>query len=94
MGLLEPFERERFDQLLIEKHYLHSARLGFVVNNIRFLVLPEWDQFLNLAARVLGLCLRRLCADWQQRWDQPGAFGGELRGRKSLPGYLLSGLRL
>ena len=26
--LMEPFERERFDQLLVEKHYLHSARLG------------------------------------------------------------------
>ena len=115
--LIEPFERERFDQLLVEKHYLHSARLGgrhmryvaelngewialiafcgaapyvkarenwigwsarrrarrlgFVVNNSRFLVLPERGQFPNLASRVLGLCLRRLCADWQQRWDQP-----------------------
>lgn len=26
--LLEPHERERFDQLLVEKHYLHSARIG------------------------------------------------------------------
>ena len=26
--LIEPLERERFDRLLVEKHYLHSARLG------------------------------------------------------------------
>ncbi|MBM3775802.1 MAG: ISAs1 family transposase [Acidobacteria bacterium] len=26
--LIEPCERERFDRLLIEKHYLHSARIG------------------------------------------------------------------
>ena len=26
--LIEPDERERFDRLLVEKHYLHSARLG------------------------------------------------------------------
>ena len=115
--LIEPFERERFDQLLIEKHYLHSARLGgrhlryiaelngewialiafcgaaphikarekwigwsarqrarrlgFVVNNSRFLVLPDRGEFPNLASRVLGLCLRRLCDDWQQKWGQP-----------------------
>ena len=33
VGLLEPFERERFEPLLVEKHCLHSVRLGFVVNN-------------------------------------------------------------
>ena len=48
-----------------------ARRLGFVVNNSRFLVLPEQGQFPDLASQVLGLCLRRLCADWQQQWDQP-----------------------
>jgi hypothetical protein len=48
-----------------------ARRLGFVVNNSRFLVLPERARYPNLASRVLGLCLRRLCADWQQRWQHP-----------------------
>jgi hypothetical protein len=48
-----------------------ARRLEFVVNNSRFLVLPERARYPNLASRVLGLCLRRLCADWQQRWQHP-----------------------
>src|SRR5882724_5797124 len=115
--LIVPEERERFDQLLEEKHYLHSARLGgqtlryvaevdgqwvalltfsgaaphtkarvrkirwsprqrarrlcFVVNGSRFLVLPERQRYPNLASRVLALCLKRLNADWQERWGHP-----------------------
>jgi len=110
-------ERDRFDQLLEEKHYLQSARLGgqslryvaevdgqwlalitfsgaaphtkarehkirwtprqrarrlcFVVNNSRFLVLPERQRYPNLASRVLALCLKRLNTDWQQHWGHP-----------------------
>ena len=37
-----------------------ARRLGLVVNNSRFLVLPERQRYPNLASRVLGLCLRRL----------------------------------
>ncbi len=48
-----------------------SRRLGLVVNNSRFLVLPERQRYPNLASRVLGLCLRRLSADWQERWGHP-----------------------
>lgn len=48
-----------------------ARRLGLVVNNSRFLVLPERQRFPNLASRALGLCLRRLCADWQERWRHP-----------------------
>lgn len=115
--LLEPWERERFDRLLIEKHYLHSARiggrslryvaefngewvallcfsgaaphvkareqwigwsvrqrarrLGFVVNNSRFLLLTDRYAYPNLASRVLGLGLKRLAIDWPQQWGQP-----------------------
>jgi Domain of unknown function (DUF4338)/DDE_Tnp_1-associated/Transposase DDE domain len=115
--LLQAEERAAFDQLLEEKHYLHSARLGgrslryvaevdgqwvavlsfsapalaikardqrigwtprqrarrlgFVVNNSRFLVLSERQQYPNLASRVLALCLKRLSADWQAQWDHP-----------------------
>jgi len=48
-----------------------ARRLGFAVNNSRFLVLSERQRYPNLASRVLGLCLRRLCADWQERWRHP-----------------------
>lgn len=46
-----------------------ARRLG--VNNSRFLVRPERQRYPNLASRVLGLCLRRLSADWQERWGHP-----------------------
>ena len=110
-------ERERFDALLEQVHYLHSARLGgqslryvaevdgqwvalltfsgaaphtkaredqirwtprqrarrlcLVVNNSRFLVLPERQRYPNLASRVLALSLKRLNADWQAHWGHP-----------------------
>jgi Druantia protein DruA/DDE_Tnp_1-associated/Transposase DDE domain len=48
-----------------------ARRLGLVVNNSRFLVLPERQRYPNLASRVLGLVLRRLNADWQERWGHP-----------------------
>lgn len=41
--------------------------LGYVVNNSRFLVFP-WVQVKNLASHALGQAVRRLGADWQQRW--------------------------
>jgi hypothetical protein len=115
--LIVSAEREEFDQLLEEKHYLKSARVGgqslryvaeaggqwlallvfsgaaphtkarenkigwtprqrarrldWVINNSRFLVLPERQQYPNLASRVLGLCLKRLNADWQAHWGHP-----------------------
>lgn len=48
-----------------------ARRLPLVVNNSRFLVLPERARFPNLASRVLGLCLRRLSDDWLARWQHP-----------------------
>jgi hypothetical protein len=115
--LITPEERDRFDQLLEQRHYLQSARLGgpslryvaevdgqwvaliafsgasphtkareqkirwtprqrarrlgFVVNNSRFLVLSERQRYPNLASRVLALCLKRLNGDWQERWGHP-----------------------
>ncbi len=115
--LLQPEDRGRFDQLLEQRHYLHSCRLGgqslryvaeldgewvaliafsapalnvkareewigwtprqrtrrlgLLVNNSRFLVLPERQRYPNLASRVLGLCLKRVSADWQTHWEHP-----------------------
>src|SRR5512138_2538550 len=48
-----------------------ARRLGLVVNNSRFLVLPERQRYPNLASWVLGLVLRRLSADWQEHWGHP-----------------------
>ena len=48
-----------------------ARRLSLVVNNSRFLVLPERARHPNLASRALGLCLKRLSQDWQERWGHP-----------------------
>lgn len=48
-----------------------ARRLSMVVNNSRFLVLPDRGGFPNLASRVLSLCLKRLSADWQEHWGHP-----------------------
>jgi len=48
-----------------------ARRLCFVVNNSRFLVLPDRHHYPNLASRVLALCLKRLNADWQEHWGHP-----------------------
>jgi hypothetical protein len=48
-----------------------ARRLALVVNNSRFLVLPDRGRFPNLASHVLAQCLRRLSQDWQQRWRHP-----------------------
>src|SRR5271157_1429786 len=40
------------------------SRLKLVVNNSRFLILPDWHVG-NLGSRVLSLCQRRLADDWE-----------------------------
>lgn len=45
-------------------------RLPLVINNCRFLLLPD-QTFLNLGSRSLRLTLDRLSADWQQRYGHP-----------------------
>jgi hypothetical protein len=48
-----------------------AARLTKVVLNSRFLILPS-VQVPHLASHVLGLTMRRLAGDWQQRYgDKP-----------------------
>ena len=42
-----------------------------MVNNNRFLVLPDRQRYPDLASRVLALCLRRLDADWREHWGHP-----------------------
>jgi hypothetical protein len=47
-----------------------EGRLSLVVNNIRFLLLPE-KTFPNLGTRALRLVLERLSSDWQARYGHP-----------------------
>jgi hypothetical protein len=44
--------------------------LSLVVNNSRFLILPD-RSVPNLGSRVLRLTLRRLSDDWQTRYGHP-----------------------
>lgn len=46
------------------------ARLNFVAQNRRFLILPG-DKVPNLASRILGLCVRRLAVDWEAAYGHP-----------------------
>jgi len=48
-----------------------TRRLGLIVNISRYLVLPDRQQLPNLASRALGMCLRRLSRDWQDKWGHP-----------------------
>lgn len=45
-------------------------RLKLIVNNSRFLILPDWHRP-NLGSLVLSLCSRRLNADWQEAFGHP-----------------------
>jgi hypothetical protein len=47
-----------------------DRRLSLVVNNSRFLILPQ-AHMANLGSRVLRLTLDRLSADWQARYGHP-----------------------
>jgi len=45
-------------------------RLKLIVNNSRFLILPDW-HIRNLGSRILSLCQRRLDTDWQKAFGHP-----------------------
>jgi len=49
---------------------LQYGRLKLVVNNSRFLIVPEW-HVPNLGSRILALCQKRLCKDWQRTFGHP-----------------------
>lgn len=49
---------------------LQWRRLHLVVNNVRFLILPE-GQEPNLASRILALNLKRLSQDWERFYGHP-----------------------
>lgn len=45
-----------------------EANLKFVVNNVRFLILP-WIRLKNLASRILGAIAKQLPLDWEARYN-------------------------
>jgi hypothetical protein len=47
-----------------------DARLIFIANNCRFLILPE-IKIKNLASHILGKNLRRLSSDWNVKYGHP-----------------------
>jgi len=47
------------------------ARLPFLAQNSRFLILADRAQFPNLGTRAMKLCLERLCADWLEQHGHP-----------------------
>ena len=48
------------------------CRLPLIVNNSRFLILPDC-HYPNLASRFMKLMLGRLSDDWQREWKHPVA---------------------
>jgi len=55
-------------------HPTRERNLRYVVNNVRFLLLP-WVQSQNLASRILAHCAQQVPADWQKRYGyQPLLF--------------------
>ena len=49
---------------------LQYGRLKLVVNNSRFLILPDWHIH-NLGSRILSLCQKRLRRDWEETFGHP-----------------------
>ena len=50
-----------------------ARRLGYLANNLRFLILPG-IRLPHLASKVLALCLHRLSSDWENRYGHPVVF--------------------
>ncbi len=46
------------------------SRLNFVLQNSRFLIMPEVNTS-NLASKILSLCQKRLSGDWLELFNQP-----------------------
>ena len=47
-----------------------AQRLGLIVNNTRFLILP-WVRVPHLASHILSRVSRRIREDWQAKYQQP-----------------------
>ncbi len=58
------------DQFIGWDESCKRKNLHLLANNNRFLIL-DWVRIKHLASKILALSLRRLSADWQQRYGHP-----------------------
>lgn len=58
------------DQWIGWSSHFQYARLELVVNNSRFLILPDC-HIPNLGSRILSLCQKRPASDWQDSFGHP-----------------------
>jgi len=58
------------DQFIGWDEATKRKNLYLLANNTRFLIL-DWVRIKHLASKILALSLRRLSADWQQRYGHP-----------------------
>jgi hypothetical protein len=49
---------------------LQYGRLKLIVNNSRFLIMPDW-RIPNLGSRILSLCQKHLRRDWEKTFGHP-----------------------
>jgi Domain of unknown function (DUF4338) len=49
---------------------IRTRRLSWVANNTRFLILP-WVRVPHLASHLLAIILKRISADWQNKYGHP-----------------------
>ena len=62
-----------------------EARLHLLVQNSRFVILAQRQQYPNLASRALSLCLQGLSEDWQARYHHPIVMVETFVDRESYP---------
>jgi hypothetical protein len=58
------------DQFIGWSDTIRTRRLPWVANNTRFLILP-WVRVPHLASHLLATILKRISADWQQKYGHP-----------------------
>ena len=58
------------DQFIGWTDAIRTRRLSWVANNTRFLILP-WVRVPHLASHLLAAILKRISADWQQKYGHP-----------------------
>lgn len=58
------------DQWIGWKYRNQYDRLHLLINNTRFLILPDY-HVKNLASKILSICKKRLSIDWQQAYSHP-----------------------
>lgn len=56
------------DQWIGWKYRNQYDRLQLMVNNTRFLILPDF-HVQNLASKILSICKKRISTDWQQAYS-------------------------